>query len=283
MKKIFLILSICIIKNSLILSQTPSELFDRNTMEYRGNKSVQAKKLLRKVEICGNITEKEAKIDTNFLKILNAKLGFSKEQLKGYLQKNLLSEIDLGGSIDSTVSYIVLDGQKIYARYFVIHDVSSPTYKDEFPKNINDSTWNRNNPNTWNEKVAHVYLTRTGKTKTVTNFSEAWRATKFESKILGTISKGLFLHIEMVQPRLYPPGNEGNAPVAPTPGFTDLQYQKLALLYICASLRKREWLVPAFHANIDESIKDAHDDPQNFEIDKFTNQVIGLMKILNNL
>jgi hypothetical protein len=280
MKKTLFILSIFIIKNFVMLSQTPSEVFDKTTMEYRGDKSVQAKKLLRKVEIWGNITEKEAKIDTNFLKILNTKLGFTKEQLKSYLQKNQLREIDLGGSLDSNVSHIIHDGQKIYARYFVIHDVSSPTYKDLFPKNINDSTWNRNNPNTWNEKVAHVYLTRTGKTKTVTNFSEAWRATKFESKVLGTISKGLFLHIEMVQPRLYPPGNEGNAPVAPTPGFTDLQYQKLALLYICASLRKGEWLVPAFHANIDESIKDSHDDPQNFEIDQFTNQVIGLKKVL---
>lgn len=280
MKEIGLIFSIIMLNSFIIFAQAPSELFDRTKMEYPGDKAVQAKKMLRKVEIWGNITEKEAQLDTNFIKILLADLSFTKKQLRGYLQKNQISEVDLGGSLDSSISFVIHEGQKIFARYFVIHDVSSPTYKDKFPNNINDSTWNRNNPDTWREKVAHIYLTRTGKTKTVTNFSEPWRATKFESKILGTVSKGLFLHIEMVQPRMYPPGNEGNAPVAPVPGFTDLQYQKLALLYVCASLRKGEWLVPAFHANIDESIKDAHDDPQNFEITKFTNQIINLVKDL---
>ena len=61
---------------------------------------------------------------------------------------------------------------------------------------------------------------------------------------------------------------------------------RLALLFICASVRKGEWLVPAFHACIDEKIeyfedgrwkKDSHDDPQNFELSKFTNEVLRLL------
>jgi hypothetical protein len=88
-----------------------------------------------------------------------------------------------------------------------------------------------NNPNIWTKKITHIYITRTGECKTVTNFSEGLRATKFELNILGTISRGLYIHIELVQPRVYPPGNEDNAQLAPTPDFTDIQYQKLALLY----------------------------------------------------
>jgi hypothetical protein len=43
----------------------------------------------------------------------------------------------------------------------------------------------------------------------------------------------------------------------------------LALLYTIASARKGEWLIPAFHACVDSGIKFAHDDPQNFELEKF--------------
>ena len=43
----------------------------------------------------------------------------------------------------------------------------------------------------------------------------------------------------------------------------------MALLYAAASARRGDWLVPAFHAAIDEGIAGAHDDPQHFEIARF--------------
>jgi hypothetical protein len=57
--------------------------------------------------------------------------------------------------------------------------------------------------------------------------------------------------------------------VAPLPGFTDAQYAQMALLYAAASARRGDWLIPAFHAALDEGIPGAHDDPQHFEIARF--------------
>jgi hypothetical protein len=38
------------------------------------------------------------------------------------------------------------------------------------------------------------------------------------------------------------------------------------------------WLIPAYHSAIDAGIKDAHDDPQNFELEKFAVQLSRLLK-----
>jgi hypothetical protein len=55
--------------------------------------------------------------------------------------------------------------------------------------------------------------------------------------------------------------------IGPKPGFSAAQYDRLALLYFIASLRRGMWLIPLFHAVLDYRIdKDAHDDPQNFDM-----------------
>jgi hypothetical protein len=51
--------------------------------------------------------------------------------------------------------------------------------------------------------------------------------------------------------------------------LTQEQYDRLALLYLIASSRAGVWMIPAFHAAIDEGTPDAHDDPQNFDLTKF--------------
>ncbi len=43
----------------------------------------------------------------------------------------------------------------------------------------------------------------------------------------------------------------------------------MALLYTAASARRGDWLIPAFHAALDEGMAGAHDDPQHFEIARF--------------
>lgn len=64
-----------------------------------------------------------------------------------------------------------------------------------------------------------------------------------------------------------------NDRIAPVPGFTPAQYRSLALLYVLASARAGMWLIPAFHANIDRGIPEAHDDPQHFDLAAFDREV----------
>ena len=62
------------------------------------------------------------------------------------------------------------------------------------------------------------------------------------------------------------------------PGFTEAQYESLALAYIAASMRAGDWLIPGFHAAIDEGLSDGHDDPQNFELSRFDAALAGLLQ-----
>jgi hypothetical protein len=64
------------------------------------------------------------------------------------------------------------------------------------------------------------------------------------------------------------------------PGFTAAQYERLALLYMLASVRAGEWLIPAYHAVIDNDIRDGHDDPQHFDLEVFARSLEGLINQL---
>jgi len=43
---------------------------------------------------------------------------------------------------------------------------------------------------------------------------------------------------------------------SPDPGFTPAQYERLALQYIIASVRRGSWMIPAFHCVLDSSPAD---------------------------
>ena len=60
--------------------------------------------------------------------------------------------------------------------------------------------------------------------------------------------------------------------------LTDAQYRRLALLYLVASVRRGSWLIPGYHSAFDAGIKDAHDDPQNFELKEFAGALAKLLK-----
>jgi hypothetical protein len=80
----------------------------------------------------------------------------------------------------------------------------------------------------------------------------------------------LFIHVELEQLRLKDPAHpDGYFSKAPQPGFTNQQYEKLALMYLVASTRAGRYLVPGFHGAIDEDISGSHDDPQNFDLGNF--------------
>jgi hypothetical protein len=175
------------------------------------------------------------------------------------------------------------DAQAPQAHYFVIHDTSGPKL-GSFPANLDENV-KINNLERFNcsdaAEIAHAFINRQGDVSSGHDFGVPWRATKFERALsFGTDLKGLFLHVELIQPRRRA-SRRGNDISAPMPGFTAAQYQRLALLYTIASTRAGTWLVPAFHAVIDSDIRGGHDDPQNFEIDAFARALDSVMDELS--
>jgi len=172
------------------------------------------------------------------------------------------------------------------ALYFVIHDTSTPFYgADKFPRRLDtDHRINAFTPymdGTFAKApVAHIFLSRYGQIWAGHDFSEAWRATKLESRVIGPAARGRFVHIETIQPRRLIEGftDRGNTH-GPTPGFSKKQYRQLAALYVYASARAGRWLIPGFHATVDDQIPQAHDDPQNFELKKFAKELEKLVSL----
>jgi len=159
------------------------------------------------------------------------------------------------------------------ARYFVIHDTSTPYLGNRpFPANLDaDPTVNRLAGYLGPNAKAHYFVNRRGEIGVGHDFAVPWRATKLELQIAGLPGRGRFLHIELVQPRRRDPaaGGPTNDRLSPDPGFGAGQYRTVALLYAIASARAGRWLVPAFHATLDAGIADAHDDPQSFDLSRF--------------
>ena len=193
------------------------------------------------------------------------------------------------------------DADAPMARYFVIHDTSGPFLGvTPFPTDI-DTHRKINNlaghrcEDGW--ESAHVVISRSGGVLLGHELAIPWRATTFERAVQfdGRL-KGLFLHVEMIQPRrgeyrMVKVKRKGrrarwvrrgakNDAIAPLPGFSAAQYDRLALVYTIASVRADRWLIPAFHAVIDNHIRGGHDDPQNFELAKFAASLARLTERL---
>lgn len=221
-------------------------------------------------------------------KIIGQRVQFDKAQLRNYLASAHVNEADLGGSLDDPLSTGQLnDSTEAPARYFLIHDTSSPYYADApIPSNVNESDWEGNDfQKLWaNLRVAHVFVNRTGQSITTVDFKSPVTkgfGTKFARDRLKERAKGLQLHVELIQPRRRDPaGSAKNDAIAPVPGFTEAQLDRLALTYMAASVRRGEWLIPAFHAAMDAGILDAHDDPQNFDLNLWAKRLDALIKVV---
>jgi hypothetical protein len=271
------------------MAQNKACQFDEKTLQFVGLPIQQARCLLRPNKIGGNLDVELKSLPKLLEKIIGEKILLDKAKLRQFLAKNKIAEINLGGNLDETLSIAKLpNGAEIQALYFIIHDTSSPYLKDEaFPTNFNsDKNWNGNKLDIWlKQPVAHVFVNRLGDSLTVSPFAQTvgkgW-GTKFARDFLKADGKGLQIHIELHQPRRRDAknSNPNNDLIAPKPGFTEKQYERLALLYICASVRRGNWLIPAYHSAIDAGIKDAHDDPQNFELENFAKQIDKLLKKL---
>jgi len=217
-----------------------------------------ARCLLRPVKIYGNLEPEPATLPAPLKNLIGKRVKVKASSLKRYLDAHGITEESIGGPLATPL---------MSARYFVIHDTSSPYLKDDpFPANINEADYRGNNLIRWAQvKVTHVYVNRLGESATAANFEQTVGATKFERRNLER--KGLFIHVELIQPRRRDPnGGTSNDAIAPEPGFTGKQLERLALLYVAASVRRGRWLLPAFHAAVDAGIPNAHDDPQNFDM-----------------
>ncbi|SHG29044.1 chitosanase of glycosyl hydrolase group 75 [Kaistia soli DSM 19436] len=246
--------------------------FDTATLSFQGTDSQQAACLLRKVGRLGAVSPAPAVLPASLAGLIGQPATLSKTDIAAYLARSNITETEVGGPLADPLSHARAgDVRAPQARYFVIHDTSAPTLSQADP-------WPEDRAvDTISSTAAHVFVGRIGTLKAPNSFAVPMRATKLESRVVGTPSKGLFLHIELLQPRKTI--RIGRALIdadAPDPGFTPVQYERLALLYTVASARRGNWLVPAFHAAIDEGLSDAHDDPQKFDMAAFAAALVSV-------
>jgi hypothetical protein len=258
--------------------------FNSETLSFRGTPAQQAMCLMRGMDATRNLAPVLKGLPPGLAKRIGETTGLpSREALSAYLSK-LDLEWDFAIYLWQPVSRAHDNAADApTARYFVIHDTSGPFYGHRaFPDDVNT------NPKINNLKrfvcndewgKAHVVINRLGDSLVDHDFSIPWRETKFEQAAeFGGALKGLFVHVEMIQPRRAGPGRgDGHSP---DPAFTPAQYDRLALLYTIVSVRAGRWLIPAFHAAIDADIRNGHDDPLNFKVDSFADSIDRLIEQL---
>jgi hypothetical protein len=247
--------------------------FDHQNVVFLGDPLTQALCLLRPVKPGGELAAPLAGLPSPLERLVGKPSQIDAAVLRSYLTAHDITEAQIGGPLEEPLSRAMAgDPRAPQSSYFVIHDTSTPALgAAAFPPDIDSASWPDNKLDRWLEgerSRAHVFISRTGNSLTPVNFSEPWRATKFEMQDTLLRRKGLFLHIELVQPRRDDPaGPPANGALAPTPGFAPEQYERLALVYVAASVRRGQWLIPAYHAVLDAGRIDGHDDPQNFSLD----------------
>lgn len=246
--------------------------FSAAALQFAGTALEQAQCLLRRVKVVGNIDDTPAQLPTVLASRVGNAVDIAAASLNAYLSAKGIDTADIGGALNGPVSTTAA-GKK--ALYFVIHDTSDEVRA--FPNNINDASWPPNNLANRSIAAAHVFINRVGQSATGHNYSVAWRATKREQQLGGAL-KGLFLHHELIQPRIK--GGFGFHAVGPQPGFTTATLDRLALCYIAASIRRGSWMIPAFHCVLDTGIPDGHDDPQNFDLFQWGG---AIEKIINEI
>ena len=239
----------------------------RNTVTaFGGSPLHEAKSLLRPCLPRGHYGKPLNSLPEPLESLVGRKVTLAGPQIAAYLQKAKVSDRDLGGPLASTLPKV---------RYFVIHDTSSMLGAgvSSFPSDINTLGWAKNSRQSLQAyRDAHVFISRVGTSFTAHDFSIAYSATKFTMHQSPSL-KEKFCHVELIQPRLNHNGSDWQAP---SPGFPDIQLERLALVYVIASARHDEWLIPAYHHNVDMGLP-AHDDPQNFDLSEWAQALEGLI------
>lgn len=261
--------------------------FDPSTLSFAGTPVDQARCLMRGMDRTRNLNPVLPNLPPALAGRIGSTAGLpSRDALSRYLASRPDLQGQFGVYLPAPLSSAGDDDAELpQARYFVIHDTSGPRYGYRaFPDDINTTSHINDLKNFacddgWGK--AHVVVSRTGAMLLNHDFQIPWRETKFElaANFLGAL-KGLFVHIEMIQPRRSA-GAGYNDARSPDPAFTVMQYDQLALLYTIASVRRGHWLIPAFHAAIDGDIPNGHDDPLNFDIASFAESLDRVVEMLN--
>jgi hypothetical protein len=261
--------------------------FDPASLSFHGTPVDQARCLMRGMDSSRNLAPELESLPPGLASRIGSDTGLpSRESLSDFLSKQNL-EWDFAAYLWQPLSRASdNDPDAPMARYFVIHDTSGPNYGHRsFPADMDDTS--HINDLTHFEcsdgyGKAHVVINRAGGMLLNHELATPWRETKFElaANFSGAL-KGLFLHTELVQPRRSAARRGRNDALAPNPGFTAVQYDRLALLYTIASVRAGRWLIPAFHAAVDADIPNGHDDPMNFDVESFAaslDRVVGSLQ-----
>jgi len=272
---------------TIVLKNMGACNFDPGTMSFAGDPVEQAMCLMRGVDATRNLAGPLDSLPPPLASRIGRDSGLpTREALSTYLSKRDL-EWDFAAYLWQPVSRARdNDPDAPEARYFVVHDTSGPNYgRRAFPEDLDVDPKINNLANFvcsdgWGK--AHVVVSRSGAMLSEHEFAVPWRETKFERAVnFAGALKGLFLHVELIQPRRAAAGHgRHNDAQTPNPAFSTVQYDRLALLYVIASVRASKWLIPAFHAALDGSIPDGHDDPMNFSIESFAGSVDKIVKNL---
>lgn len=254
----------------------PTCRFKHQTFAFEGSALEQARCLLRKVLPLGNVSNTPAVLPAALQNLVGLACDLTEGQFASYLAAHGIQTSAIGGELDQPLSQT--DGSAApaaRARYFVIHDTSTlhrpghfTAATATFPPSIDTAQWVGNDLANAHGMTTHVMIARTGLSATANNYRTAVRATKRERREFpgnAAALSGLFLHHELVQPRLQ--NMSGVDQFAPTPGFTPGQYERLAVCYFAAAVRGGSYLIPAFHCVLDVGIADGHDDPQIFDLE----------------
>lgn len=263
--------------------------FDQQSLSFAGSPVEQAMCLMRGMDTSRNLASPLTTLPEALASRVGETTGLpTRDALSSYLSRANL-EWDFAAYLWQPVSRARdNDPDAPMARYFVIHDTSGPNYGHRgFPGDIDTEAKYENLANYacsdgWGR--AHIFINRTGGMLVAHDYSIPWRETKFEqaANFEGAL-KGLFLHNELVQPRKSTHGHgRRNDAQAPDPAFTPAQYDRLALLYVIASVRSGRWLIPAFHAAIDADIRNGHDDPLSFNIETWAESIDALTEKLQH-
>lgn len=263
MNQIVKILGLMVIFSSAVLAQGVCNRFQRvpGRCDLSATPAEQAKCLLRPVKKFANLGDPLQSLPAPFDTLIGqpTEASVTLEQLKRFLIAKGIRESDLGGALSIRLSK---------PRYFVIHDTSDFFELSDFPANINDETASLNKlSRRVTKKVCHIYINRAGQSATAVVFESPAppSGTKFGS--CNRNRKTEFLHIENIQPRIRDRSVRfSNDAIAPDPGFSEAQLERLALVYLVASVRSGKWLIPAYHSPVDLGFRDRHDDPQNFNL-----------------
>jgi hypothetical protein len=252
--------------------------FDTSSLRFKGTPAEQTICLMRFVKFKGAGSTIQPIPD-----ILQSRVGTATDitidQLKGCLTAANVELASVGGNPTVTAAT-----QKL--TYFVLHDTSSPEITENlgFPPNINDAAWSGNKITSGHSDLAgkvSFIVNRAGQSRTTTPLGEARSkpATKLEMRSQVSAARAFFVHVESIMPRLRPAGSWGY--ISPSPAFTDAMLERLAWLYVVSSVRAGHWLIPAQHFNIDSDLfpgVDVHDDPQDFDLPKWGEQLAKVVK-----